>query len=305
MPAVPTPFMADDSIDLAAFERFCELQIAGGASALVVCGTTGEAPTLSTQEQHTLIRAARNVTCGRVPLIAGAGSNATTHAIDLARTAQAAGADGLLSVVPYYNKPTQAGIEAHFRAVADAVGLPIVLYDVPSRTVVRLADASVARLATHPRIAGLKDATGDVTRCDRLKSLVPGDFRLLSGDDATAPAFLAQGGHGCISVTSNIAPVLCRELFDALASGQLSDAHRLSKSFVALTDALSCSVNPVPVKYALSIFGLMSARVRLPLVELAPRDQREVATACRKLIDFGSSLSIVGEQEHAQLRGHA
>jgi len=301
MPAVPTPFTADDKIDVAAFEHFCNLQITVGATALVVCGTTGEAPTLSTEEQHTLIRAARNVTRGRVPVIAGAGSNATAHAIALSRTAKAAGADALLSVVPYYNKPTQAGIEAHFRTIADAADLPVILYDVPSRTVVTLTDATVARLATHPRVVGLKDATGDVTRCERLKSLVPSGFRLLSGDDATAPTFLAQGGHGCISVTSNIAPGLCRELFDALADGRLNEAHHLSKPIAALTRALACAVNPVPVKFALSVFGLMSARVRLPLVELAAHDQQELTAVCRKPIDFGPSLSIAAEEN---AKGH-
>lgn len=292
MPAVPTPFTANDSIDFAAFERFCDLQIRAGAAALVVCGTTGESPTLSDGEQRDLIRAAGHVARSRVPLIAGAGSNATAHAIALSRAAQKAGADALLSVVPYYNKPTQAGIEAHFRAVADAVDLPIILYDVPARTVVGLTEATVARLATHPSIAGLKDATGDIGRCSRLRSLVPDGFRLLSGDDATAPAFLAQGADGCISVTSNIAPGLCRELYEALTEGRLTDAHRLAKPFVALSAALSRSVNPVAIKYALSLFGLMSPIVRLPLVEIAGRERSELAVVCKKLIDFGPSLSI-------------
>src|SRR5262245_21845429 len=245
MPAVPTPFTADDRIDFAAFERFCDLQIRAGATALVVCGTTGEAPTLSAQEQRELILAARKVARERVPLIAGAGSNATAHAIALSRDAQATGADALLSVVPYYNKPTQAGIQAHFTAIAEATELPIILYDVPSRTVVSLAEATIARLAAHPRIIGLKDATGDISRCGRLRSALGSDFRLLSGDDATAPAFIGQGGDGCISVTSNIAPGLCRDLFDALTAGHLTDAHRLSKCFMTLTAVLARSVNPV------------------------------------------------------------
>lgn len=292
MPAVPTPFTADDRIDVAAFERFCDLQIRAGATALVVCGTTGESPTLSAEEQHELIAAARNVARGRVPLIAGAGSNATGHAIALSRGAERAGADALLSVVPYYNKPTQAGVLAHFQAIADAVRIPVILYDVPSRTVVGLMDATVARLAAHPRIVGLKDATGDITRCARLRPIVPDGFRLLSGDDATAQAYIAQGGDGCISVTSNIAPGLCRDLHDALGCGRLTEARRLSKLFTALTTALACSVNPVAVKYALSLFGLMLPTVRLPLVPLAPDDQHELASVCRKLIDFGASLSI-------------
>ena len=302
MPAVPTPFTAEDRIDLAAFERFCDLQIRAGATALVVCGTTGEAPTLNAEEQRALILAARNVARGRVPLIAGAGSNATADAIALSRQAEAAGADALLVVVPYYNKPTQAGMQAHFSAIADAVELPIILYDVPSRTVVGLAEATIARLATHPRIIGLKDATGDISRCGCLRSLLGDDFRLYSGDDATAPAFIGQGGDGCISVTSNIAPGLCRDLFDALTGGRLAEAHRLSRCFMTLTTALACSVNPGPIKYALSVFGLMSAAMRLPLTQLREHDQREVAMVCRKLHDFGASLSIAAGSECAETK---
>jgi 4-hydroxy-tetrahydrodipicolinate synthase len=303
MPAVPTPFTAEDRIDFPAFERFCDLQIRAGATALVVCGTTGESPTLSAQEQRELILAARNVARGRVPLIAGAGSNATAHAIALARAAEAAGADALLSVVPYYNKPTQAGIQAHFTAIADAVEVPIILYDVPSRTVVSLVEATITRLAAHPRIVGLKDASGDIARCGRLRSLLGDDFRLLSGDDATAPAFLGQGGDGCISVTSNIAPGLCRDLFDALTTSRLAEAHRLSKCFMTLTAALARSVNPVAVKYALSRFGLMRPNVRLPLTELRDDDRRELAAVCRKLIDFGASLSIAAYSERTGAPG--
>jgi 4-hydroxy-tetrahydrodipicolinate synthase len=302
MPAVPTPFTTEDRIDFAAFARFCDLQIRAGATALVVCGTTGESPTLSEQEQRELILAARDVARGRVPLIAGAGSNATAHAIALSRAAEAAGADALLSAVPYYNKPTQAGIQAHFTAIANAVEVPIILYDVPSRTVVGLADATVARLAKHPQIVGLKDATGDISRCGRLRSLVGDDFRLLSGDDATAPAFVGQGGNGCISVTSNIAPGLCRDLFDALTAGRLGDAHRLSKCFVTLTAALARSVNPVPVKYALSLFGLMSPDVRLPLVQLGRADQRELAAVCKTLTQFAANLSIAPPSEWGEVK---
>jgi len=275
MPAVPTPFTTEGTIDFAAFEHFCALQVAAGATALVVCGTTGEAPTLSAEEQRDLVRAARSVTRGRVPLIAGAGSNATAHAIALSRAAQAAGADALLSVVPYYNKPTQAGILAHFTAIADAVDVPIILYDVPARTVVGLADATVMRLTAHPRIIGLKDATGDISRPTRLKSSLRADFRLFSGDDTTALASIAQGADGCISVASNIAPRLCRDLFDALKAGNIVGAHALSKRFVALSMALASSVNPVAVKCALSLLGLMSADMRLPLVALSRSERDE------------------------------
>jgi 4-hydroxy-tetrahydrodipicolinate synthase len=196
-------------------------------------------------------------------------------------------------------------MQAHFTAIAGATGLPIILYDVPSRTVVSLVDATIARLAAHPRIIGLKDATGDISRCGRLRSLLGDDFRLLSGDDATAPAFIGQDGDGCISVTSNIAPGLCRDLFDALTAGRLAEAHRLSKCFMTLTAALARSVNPVTVKYALSRFGLMRPDVRLPLTQLREDDQREVAAVCRKLIDFGASLSIAANSEYAEVMAPA
>jgi 4-hydroxy-tetrahydrodipicolinate synthase len=218
-PAVPTPFDDDENIDRAAFAAYCERQVGEGATALVVCGTTGEAPTLRPAEHHVLIRIAVDVARGRVPVIAGAGSNSTAHAIELTKDAEGGGADAIFSVVPYCNKPTQNGMYAHFRAIAQSTGLPVILYDVPSRTVCSLADETVARLAELPRVIGLKDATGDVTRPARLRALVGSQFRLLSGDDATALAFFAQGGDGCISETSNIAPGLCRSMFSCLQAG--------------------------------------------------------------------------------------
>lgn len=207
-PALPTPFRDDEGIDFAAFENLCELQIKHGATALVVCGTTGESPTLSSREQRELVGNAVKTARGRVPVIAGAGSNSTAHAVELTRDAEAAGADAVLSVVPYYNKPTQIGLYEHFRAIVVSTGLPVILYDAPSRTVCALSDETIARLAENPQIIGLKDATGDITRLARLTPLVGPQFRLLAGDDATAPAFLALGGHGCISVTSNVIPSL-------------------------------------------------------------------------------------------------
>jgi 4-hydroxy-tetrahydrodipicolinate synthase len=302
MPAIPTPFTADGGIDLASFERFCDLQIEAGATALVVCGTTGEAPTLSLDEHRNLIRAGRNVTKGRVPLIAGAGSNSTAHAIELSRDAQAAGADALLSVVPYYNKPTQAGLVAHFQAIAKAVDLPIILYDVPSRTACALADETVARLAELPSFVGIKDATGDVSRPLRLRPILKSDFWLVSGDDATAPAFLAQGGDGCISVTSNVAPQLCREMYLALARGDLVQAHRLSTPALKLTAALFRGTNPVPLKYALSLLGLMSADVRLPLVQLSKQSQADLAIVIGQ-VSAEHSEGLIVKPDHGIHRG--
>jgi 4-hydroxy-tetrahydrodipicolinate synthase len=228
-PALPTPFDNDNNVDGDAFGRLCERQIDQGATALVVCGTTGEAPILSLDEHRALVRSAADIARGRVPVIAGASSNSTAHAIEL--TKGAAGADAVLSVVPYYNKPTQVGMHAHFCAIAQSSSLPIILYDVPSRTACGLADETIGRLAALPQFIGLKDATGDIGRLSRLKPLVEAEFRLLSGDDATALPFLAQGGHGCISVTSNLMPGLCRSMYLACKQGQLGRAQRLAARF--------------------------------------------------------------------------
>jgi 4-hydroxy-tetrahydrodipicolinate synthase len=293
-PALPTPFDSDGNVDAAAFERFCDCQVQEGATALVVCGTTGEAPTLTGAEQIELIRIAVSVARGRIPVIAGAGSNSTAHAIALAAQAERAGAEAILSVVPYYNKPTQEGMYAHFYAIALSTGLPIILYDVPSRTVCGLADETVGRLAELPHIMGLKDATGDVTRPARLRALVGPDFRLLSGDDATAFAFLNQGGNGCISVTSNIVPGLCRSMFLGLTQGQLARAQRAATALGPLTAALFCESNPVALKYALSLLDLMSPTVRLPLVELTDASRTVVADALARIC-HGHAEYVIGK----------
>jgi len=295
-PALPTPFNADDCIDAEAFERICDLQISHGATALVVCGTTGESPNLLDTEHAELLRIAVGVAGGRVPVIAGAGSNATKHAIELTKLAEANGADAILSVVPYYNRPTQASLYAHFCEIAASTGLPLILYDVPSRTACGLADETIARLAEVPQIIGLKDASGDVARPARLRALVGTDFKLLSGDDFTALGFVVQGGDGCISVTSNAAPGLCRDAFLALRRGECTRAQRLALALTPLTAALFCEPNPVPLKYALSCFGLMSARVRLPLLELGEQAKSEVAGVLARLCDeySGSMIGKIG-----------
>ncbi|HEY1541736.1 MAG TPA: 4-hydroxy-tetrahydrodipicolinate synthase [Xanthobacteraceae bacterium] len=303
-PAVPTPFGPDDAIDGAAFERFCARQVAKGATALVVCGTTGEAPTLTSAEHREVIRIAAAVARGQVPVIAGAGSNATAHAVELSRDAEAAGADAILSVAPYYNKPTQAGIEAHFRAIAGATRLPLFLYDVPSRTISGLADDTVARLAELPQIIGLKDATGDITRPARLRPRLGSDFRLLSGDDATAPAYLAQGGDGCISVTSNVAPSLCRMLYLQRRNSHAIHVQWLVQLHARLTAALFRESNPAPVKYALSLLGLMSARLRLPLVEPTQATRADVRAAMAA-IDDGYSDYLIESADALTARVHA
>jgi len=291
-PALPTPFGDDGDIDVTAFEQFCDRQIRAGATALVVCGTTGEAPTLRPAEHCTLIQIAVAITRGRVPVIAGAGSNSTAHAIELTRDAEAAGADAILSVVPYYNKPTQIGLYEHFRAIAQSSGLPIILYDVPSRTACGLADETIARLAEIPKIIGLKDAAGDVIRPMRLRSLLGPEFRLLTGDDATALAFIAQGGNGCISVTSNVAPGLCRNMFLACRQGQITSAQRWAAAVAKLTAALFRETSPAPLKYALSLLGLMSPKVRLPLVELNAQTKGEIALAVRQVCEDYADYAI-------------
>ena len=284
-PALPTPFDAEGVVDAAAFERLCDRQVQMGATALVVCGTTGEAPTLRPAEHHVLVRIAVDIARGRIPVIAGAGCNSTAHAIELTKDAEAGGADAILSVVPYYNKPVQSGLYAHFRAIAESTGLPIILYDVPSRTACALADDTVARLAEIQNIIGLKDATADISRPARLRQQVGAEFRLLSGDDATSLGFLAQGGNGCISVTSNIAPGLCRSMFLAHRQGQIAHAQRLACLTGQLTAVLFRETSPTPLKYALSLLGLMSPAVRLPLVEPSEQTRAEVAAIVKKMSD--------------------
>jgi 4-hydroxy-tetrahydrodipicolinate synthase len=295
-PALPTPFDDRGNVDGLTFEKLCDRQLQDGATALVVCGTTGEAPTLSRTEHNTLIRIAVGIAQGQIPVIAGAGSNSTAHAIELTKAAEAAGADAILSVVPYYNKPTQEGLRAHFGAIAQSTELPIILYDVPARTGCNLADETVARLAESPHFIALKDATGDIARPARLRPLVGPDFRLLSGDDATALPFFAHGGNGCISVTSNIAPGLCRSMYLASKLGQSAQAARLAEVVLKLTTALFSEANPVPVKYALSLLGMMSARVRLPLVELRSATKTHVASVLADVCGHYSDYVLVSTE---------
>src|ERR1700732_2008296 len=224
IPDLPTPFDEDDRIDLTAFAKLCERQIEAGVSAIVVGETAGEASTLTPAEHDCIVRAAVGIARGRACVIAGAGSNSTSQAIELTRRAEAAGADAVLSVVPYYNRPMQAGIHAHFRAIADSTALPIMLHDIPSRTNRELSDDTLARLAESKQFIGLRDGTGDIARPPRLRSLLPSGFRLLSGDDATALAFIANGGDGCISQISNVAPDLCRVIFAGCRQGRVAAA---------------------------------------------------------------------------------
>lgn len=282
IPDLPTPFDAAGELDLAAFRRLCERQITAGATALVVGELTGEDSTLSDAEHSALTRIAVRTSRGRAAVIAGAGSNSTADAIELTRRAEADGADAVLSVVPYYNKPTQAGLHAHFCAIAAATRLPIVLHDVPSRTVRELSDDTIAQLSQSTQFVGLRDATGDVSRPQRLRPLTRPEFRLLSGDDATAPAFLVHGGDGCVSVTSNLIPDLCQYLFRCCKEDDLHTTARALAIGVGRLSAVLLREPPsASIKYALSLFGLMAPNVRLPLLELTDFAKAAVTEAIR------------------------
>jgi 4-hydroxy-tetrahydrodipicolinate synthase len=284
IPDLPTPFDAADAIDLRAFAALCERQVAAGAPAIVVCETAGEASTLSPAEQESVIRTAVDVARGRVRVIAGAVSNATSHAIELARRAEAARADAVISVVPAYNKPMQEGMLAHFRSIAGATGLPVILHDVPSRTLRPLADETLLRLAESRQFVGLRDAGGDITRPMRLASRLPAGFRFLSGDDATAFGFIANGGDGAISEVANIAPDLCRTIFSQVRQGRLQSARYLHKRLVPLIACLSRE-SPAALKCALGMLGMMRPDTRLPIVPLDDAGQAEVARAFAAIAD--------------------
>ncbi|HEX2891694.1 4-hydroxy-tetrahydrodipicolinate synthase [Vineibacter terrae] len=266
--ALVTP-LRDDQVDADAFAALCARQIDRGTSALVPCGTTGEAPLLTADEHRRLIEIAVDTAAGRVPVIAGAGTCTTASSVALARQAEQAGAAALLCVTPYYLRPTQEGVIRHVRAIHDAVGLPIVLYDVPARTACALSDETVRRLAELPRVIGLKDATADLRRPGRLLRLIGDDFTLLSGDDATQADFRLAGGHGCISVTANVAPALCAALHHAWDIADLVTLRRVTQILAPLHAALFLESNPIPVKRALHHLGLIADELRLPLTPLA------------------------------------
>lgn len=291
-PALPTPFDKTGALDTMALKHLCHRQVQEGANALVMCGAIGESPTLSPAEHDAIVRIAVDVAQGRIPVIAATDSNSTTQAIELTKRAEAAGADAILSVVPYYNKPTQAGMYAHFCAVSESTSLPLILHDVPSRTVCGLADDTVARLAELPNCIGIQDATGDVSRPLRLRSLIKRRFRLLSGDDTTAFAFLVQGGDGCISVTSNVAPYLCRDMYLALKHGQLARAQQLASSVAKLTAMLSKDGDPAAIKFALGLFGVIAPNVRLPMVEVNDQARAEISAMVAELCSTRAGYMI-------------
>jgi 4-hydroxy-tetrahydrodipicolinate synthase len=276
--ALISPFKGG-KVDETAFKRFVDWQIAEGTHGLVPCGTTGESPTLTYGEQEKLIGLCVEAAKGRVPVIAGAGANDTARAVELTKHAKRCGADAALSVVPYYNKPTQEGIYRHFAAVAEAADIPIIIYNVPGRTVASIAPETLARLTEFANVVGTKDATGDLGRATREAALVPKNFVRLSGDDGTVLGYMAHGGRGCISVTSNVAPRFCAEFQEACLAGDFTRARTLHEQLMPLHDALFVEASPAPTKYACSLLGLCEDEARLPIVPLSDKAKQVVRDA--------------------------
>lgn len=263
--ALITPFK-DGQVDEQAYQDFIEWQISEGIHGLVPCGTTGESPTLDHDEHNRVVTLCVEAAKGRVPVIAGAGSNSTDEAIMMAKHAKEVGADGVLVATPYYNKPTPAGVMAHYKAIHDVVDLPMVLYNIPGRSVIDMTDATIAELAKLPNVVGNKDATGDLARVSTLRQLVDDSFCQISGEDLTAVAFNAQGGVGCISVTSNIAPKQVAEVQAKCLEGDFITALKLHDALVPVHQAMFCETSPGPAKYAASLKKLCRDELRLPLV---------------------------------------
>lgn len=281
LPALVTPFR-DGAVDEAAFVALVERQIAAGTHGLVPVGTTGEAVTLSEDERRRIVDLTVQTAAGRVPVIAGCGSNDTARGIDMVHHAKTVGADAALVVTPYYNRPSQAGMAAHFTAIADAVELPLILYNVPSRTGVDLSVETTIALARHPNIAGIKDATGDLARCTLMRAACLDDFALLTGDDPTALGYAAHGGQGCISVSANVAPEACAAFQDALLAGDWEAVRERQAQLIALHQALFLDASPAPAKFALSALGLCSEEVRLPLLPCAEAVRPAILAAMRE-----------------------
>jgi 4-hydroxy-tetrahydrodipicolinate synthase len=278
--ALITPFR-DGKVDEKAFQSFVEWQITEGTHGVVPCGTTGESPTLSHAEHKRVVELCIEVAKGRIPVMAGAGSNSTGEAIDFAKHAKKAGAEGVLVVTPYYNKPSQEGLYQHYKAINDAVEIPIIIYNIPGRSVVDMSVATMTRLAKLPNIIGVKDATADLVRPLRTRAAMGPAFEMLSGEDATAIAFLAQEGDGCISVTANVAPRACADMHEAWQKGDFKKAMSINTRLLPLHDSMFCETSPAPVKYACSLLGKSTDEVRLPLVPASPEAKEAVRNAMR------------------------
>ncbi len=279
--AIVTPMNKEGALDLESFRKLIDFHVNQGSDGIVVVGTTGESPTVDFDEHYLLMHTAVDHAAGRIPILAGTGANSTREAIDLSSHAYDAGVDACLSVAPYYNKPTQAGLFQHFKAVAEAVDLPHILYNVPGRTVADIANDTVLQLAQIPNIVGIKDATGDVGRgCDLLHR-VPDDFAVYSGDDASALAILLLGGHGVISVTANVAPKMMHQMCNAAFAGDLVTARYTNNKLLRLHQDLFVEANPIPVKWAVAQMGLIGDDIRLPLTPLSSQYHQLVREAIR------------------------
>lgn len=280
--ALITPFK-DGAIDEAAFRRFVDWQISEGTHGLVPVGTTGESPTVTHDEHKRIVALTVEVANKRVPVIAGAGSNATREAVDFACYAADVGADAVLVVTPYYNKPTQEGLYQHFKAVNDAADIPIIIYNIPGRSVIDMSVETMTRCYGLKNVVGVKDATANLMRCSQQRLAMGEEFNLLSGEDGTALGFMAHGGHGCISVSSNIAPRLCADFQNACLADDYKTALALQDKLMPLHEALFCEANPGPAKYAASRLGLCGAETRLPLVPISEVSKRTVDEALMKV----------------------
>ncbi len=280
--AIVTPMTADGEVDFAAFARLIDFHAEAGTDGLVVAGTTGESATLTKSEHVAVIAAAVEHGAGRLPIIAGTGSNSTAQTVDLSVEVDKLAVDGFLVVTPYYNKPTQAGLVAHFTRVADSVSKPLMLYNVPGRTAVDMVPATVGQLAEHPNIFGIKEATGDVSRVASLRERCGTAFALYSGDDATAREFMLAGGQGVVSVTANVAPAAMTAMCRAAVAGDAEQAAALDAGLAALHADLFVEANPIPVKWALQRMGMIDAGIRLPLLPLSDGAQPTVEAAMQQ-----------------------
>ena len=277
--ALVTPFDDHNRVDYAALKRLIDFHVAAGSDGLVVAGTTGESATLATEEHIELIGRAVEIAAGRLPVIAGTGSNSTSQTVDLSVAVSDSGIDGYLVVVPYYNKPVQEGLYRHFSAIADAVDKPVMLYNVPGRTVADLLPETVARLAEHENITAIKEATGDIGRLRDIQALVPEDFGLFSGDDFTVLPFIAQGGHGVVTVSGNVVPTEMAGLCRLASAGDHDAAKAIDDRLQPLNKALFVESNPIPVKWAVSRMGLIEPHIRLPLTEFSEQYHEQMLTA--------------------------
>ena len=280
--AIVTPMHEDGKLDLPSLRKLIDFHVQEGTNAIVIVGTTGESPTVDVEEHHELIRVTVEHAAGRIPVIAGTGANSTSEAIEMTRFAKTVGADAALSVVPYYNKPTQEGLYRHFKAIAEAVDIPVILYNVPGRTVADLANETTLRLAQIPNIVGIKDATGSFDRACELIARAPQGFSVYSGDDASACGTILMGGKGNISVVANIAPRMMHDMCAAALAGDLLKARELHFRMLALHRQLFCEANPIPVKWACQQLGLIKGGIRLPLTPLAAENHERVRAAMRQ-----------------------